>query len=756
MALLQHKPRFTFSSHSGQADDDTFAVVAFTGTEGLSQCYEFDIELASEKKNLDLDEILANPARFSILRDAGETPFHGILTEFEQLHEFGPYAFFRTRMVPRLWWSQFTFFNQIFLDKTVPEILTDVLKDAGLAQNTDFELRLQNGFPASWEFVCQYQESHSNFLNRWMEHEGYYYFFDQASAREKLVITDTLVAHHALPEGNQLIYSPPSGLDHAHRSEVIHRFGCTQSLTPNKLKIKDYNYRKPSLAIEGEAKVHPKGLGEYFLYNEHSRSVDEAKRLAKIRAEEQLCRRQRFTGESAAPYVRSGFVFQLSEHYRNEFNQHYLVTLVRHEGAQVGYLIAGLQQSLPDRNKEVFYKNLFEAIPNNVQFRPPRQTPKPQISGTINARIDAYGSGKYAELDDQGRYKVKFYFDASDASDGKASAWLRMAQPYAGTNSGMHFPLLKGTEVLVGFVDGDPDRPLILAAAPNPDTPSVVDSSNSTKNCITTSGQNKIHMNDKESNENIVLHSEKQETWVRLGAPNDPPPPSGSTGAGDSAESGYLLSTKGNIGVYGLGNYDVNIGGLQTTKIFLSALYNQLNTGQKTGIVLGRNSGVNIWKMEANATKSDKYEGKRFWAGATRTLLWAKKSWAEGEQTGATGEKSVAVGSQTDATGTQTSAAGTQTEAQGTKTVATGAQTEAQGTKTVSAGTQTEAKGTEVKSAGVQTESTGAKTVSVGVQQDNLGAQQTNTGATQKNQGSEIKTAAGVAMKTSGGAWILT
>ena len=121
----------------------------------------------------------------------------------------------------------------------------------------------------------------------------------------------------------------------------------------------------------------------------------------------------------------------------------------------------------------------------------------------MNAHIDAAGSGQYAEVDNQGRYKVILPFDLNSAMGGKASSWLRMAQPYAGENHGMHFPLHKGTEVLLTFIDGDPDRPIIAAAVPNPITPSPVNSSNSTQSRITTAGGNKLHMEDQQGGEGM-------------------------------------------------------------------------------------------------------------------------------------------------------------------------------------------------------------------------------------------------------------
>ncbi|MFW5640950.1 MAG: phage baseplate assembly protein V, partial [Thermodesulfobacteriota bacterium] len=139
--------------------------------------------------------------------------------------------------------------------------------------------------------------------------------------------------------------------------------------------------------------------------------------------------------------------------------------------------------------------------------------------GTINATIDAEGSGEYAELDDQGRYKVRFPFDLSGRDGGKASHWVRMAQPYAGTDHGMHFPLHKGTEVLLTFIEGDPDRPIIAGAVPNPEKPSVIQDETQTKAAITTSGQNKIHFEDQQGIQRILLQSPTKNSWIRIGSP---------------------------------------------------------------------------------------------------------------------------------------------------------------------------------------------------------------------------------------------
>ncbi|HQQ11509.1 MAG TPA: type VI secretion system tip protein TssI/VgrG, partial [Synergistales bacterium] len=329
--------------------------------------------------------------------------------------------------------------NQVFLDKSVPEIIEECLKDGGLTA-ADFEMRLQGSYDAL-EYVCQYGESHLNFVSRWAEREGIYYFFEQEDSGEKVVFTDTLISHTPYPQGDSIYYSPPSGLETLHEKEIVSSFHCRMNLTPQSVMLKDYNYRKPSLDVTGSADVDSKGRGQVYSYGDHIRTPEEGNRLAKVRAEGILCRKEVFHGEGSVPYMMPGYTFTLKDHYRGSFNQGYLVTDVSHEGNQTGYLISGI--TAEPQEKGVFYRNSFSSIASSVQFRPEHTAQKPRISGTLTAKIDAAGSGQYAELDSQGRYKVVLPFDTSGRKNGKASAWVRMAQPYAGNNHGMHFPLHK-------------------------------------------------------------------------------------------------------------------------------------------------------------------------------------------------------------------------------------------------------------------------------------------------------------------------
>ncbi|RJP73285.1 MAG: type VI secretion system tip protein VgrG [Candidatus Zixiibacteriota bacterium] len=516
MAFLTAKK---FSFISAMLDSETFAVVNFHGFDALSKPYEFEVTLASQRGDLNLAQLLQQPARFIFHRESGgDVTYHGILAQFEQHQEFNQVYFYRAKLVPKLWWLQLTYHNQIFLDKSLPEILDLLLADAGLGSQ-DYGFKLQNDYPKI-PYVCQYGESHLDFLCRWLEREGLYYYFEQNASGEKVVITDTRIAHTEACYGGTLKYHPVSGLDFDHRTEVIKSFTCQQKLVPARLYLKDYNYEKPTMMVTGSAEVDPGGRGQVYYYGERFDTPAEGERLAGIRAEEILCRKEVYLGESTVPYVEPGYCFNLEGHYRGSMNQQYLTLGTEFEGSQTGFLIAGLQAALAGLEKKVYYLNRFTAIPYSVQFRAERCTHKPRVHGVLPAKIDDATDGEYAQIDDQGRYKVIMPFDESGRCDGKASIWLRMAQPYAGNNYGMHFPLHKGTEVMVGFCDGDPDRPIIDAAVPNPETISPVTRPDHTINRLKSAAGNEIMMEDKTDYQRTAIHSPYDKSHIYMGSPS--------------------------------------------------------------------------------------------------------------------------------------------------------------------------------------------------------------------------------------------
>ncbi len=516
------KNAFTFESRA--LPKETFSVVRFSGEEGLSTLYRFEILLISEEQDLDIATVLQHPATFTIkdrFANGPELPFHGILSAFEQLHQFGPYTFYRTELRPKLWWLTQTHHNQVFLDKKIDQFATDVLLDGGLSQGMDFEFRLQGQYDPR-EYVCQYGESHFDFVSRWMEREGIYYWFEQGEQSEKMIASDTRIAHTPLAGHETFLYSPPSGLDATSQDKVIQRFSLKQTPMPKNVLLKDYNYMKPNLDLEGKAQVREQGRGEIYLYGEHFPNRSEGQRLATVRAEAYLCREKVYSSQSTVPAVRPGYLFNLERHYSDEFNRSYHTIVVHHEGSQEQYLVSGLEVEGVEDHQGLFYRNTFTCIPSDTQYRPEHITPKPRIAGSLSAKIDAAGSGKYAELDEHGRYKVILPFDLSGRKDGKGSTWIRMMQPYAGQGMGFHAPLHKGTEVLLSFIEADPDRPVISGAIPNPESPSPVNDANQTQVRLVSGSGNVMHMEDQEGRQRILLHSPDTGSFIRMGYRNDP------------------------------------------------------------------------------------------------------------------------------------------------------------------------------------------------------------------------------------------
>ena len=571
---------FTFVSQAFA--EDTFLVASFTGVEGISRLYEYDIVLAAEDPEIDSRSALQNPATFTTIAADHEFPVHGILARFEQLQEVDETIFYRAVLVPRLWQTSLYHENQLFLDKSVPDIIEELLGQAGLTSN-DYELRLTGNYEP-WEYICQFRETDFNFISRWMEREGIYYYFEQTDSGDKVVITDRSTSHENISGETSIPYLPPSGQAPT-EEDCVHSFTCRQQVLPMRVLLKDYNYRRPTLDLRSEADVDTEaGRGTVYIYGEHFKTPEQGTALARIRAEEFLCGERVFYGESTAASLCPGFLFELTDHYRDSYNQRYLVTELKHEGKSARFLFQTEGEGGSSKPR-MGYNNQFTLISAEVQFRAERKSPKPRFYGTMNATIDAAGDGQYAEIDDEGRYKVILPFDQSGNSGGKASRWVRMAQPYAGANYGMHFPLHKGTEVLLTFVDGDPDRPIIAGSVPNPDTMSPVIGGNQSQSMIRTGGGNQIRIEDSDGGQQIHLSSPTQNTKISIGAPNK--------GNIYECTDGHRVIECGGTDdatFEGPQNYKITqdrtlkVGGKQTVEIGKGLVYNVKSGGEKREI----------------------------------------------------------------------------------------------------------------------------------------------------------------------------
>lgn len=585
----------SFASKGASAG--TFAVLDFDGYEALSCLYEFTVTLISEDADVDLEKVLSHPATLTAYpKDKRFKPVtcSGILRSLEQMGQTHGYCLYRAVLVPRLWRLSLIKQSEIYVNQTIPQVVESLLRKAGL----DFEWKL--GGPSKrkvWPALCQYEESDLDFLSRLIEREGIYYFFDEKDGRDLLVLVDDRRYHAAT--ARNVFYRPNDPVAETGLTDrTIQAFVCRRRPTPRTVTLRNYNPDRASagdMAVSEE--VSSQGFGEMALYGEHYETKEEGQALARIRAEELACRANVFHGESHSALLWAGDFLTLSQHFRSDFNGKYLVTGVSHKGTQAGALLGGPSEPDVPHERTGGYCAEFTAIPADVQFRPERRTPKPKVSGTLTAFVDAEGAGAYAEVDEQGRYKIQVPFDVTDKAAGRGSAWIRMATPYAGKDAGMHFPLRKGTEVLLSFVDGDPDRPIITAAVPNSLAASVVTRKNETQSVIHTAGDNHVIFEDQEGSEAIRIESPAAHTAIVLGAAdgahrgltlNTDGDRIESTGGNkrETTEGNQTISVSGDVARRIFGN-EVAVRHQGATDIMLGGLRTQVTAGAKAETVGG-------------------------------------------------------------------------------------------------------------------------------------------------------------------------
>jgi len=495
-------------------------VASFEGEESLAGLYRFELLLVSS--NTDIDERMLIGAQATFRMNDGMTGgedacYTGIVENFEYVQQITDRAYYKAALAPRLWRLGQFYLTEVYLDKTPLEIIDLVLQGAGLNHN-EYDLRIANKdkFPRR-KFIFQFQETYLDFLSRYCERLGIYWWFEYQQNKETLVFGNHIRSHDS--RALQLIYQTAGELDAvATDTRRVQSLNLKLQSLPQRITVMDHYYKRATQQIKGTAVVDPFGTGEVTYYGLHINTNEAAQSLAKIRAEGLICRSRLFSGESTATGLRCGGFIELSGHNRSSFNQQYLLTKVFHKGAQSGLLLDGLTVATATaRTEQDFYKASFSAIPADVPFRPEIIHPWPSIEGSLTAYIDAEGSGQYAELNENGEYKVQLPYDITEKSDAKASAWIRMATPYAGDGYGMHFPLHKGTEVLLSFHNGNPDEPVILGAVYNSITANVVTNENQTQSMIRTAGGNQLTLEDRQDNQQIALYSPTAKTMLRLG-----------------------------------------------------------------------------------------------------------------------------------------------------------------------------------------------------------------------------------------------
>ncbi|TVR55854.1 MAG: type VI secretion system tip protein VgrG [Puniceicoccaceae bacterium] len=505
MPIKQESRAYAFSTPLGE---DVLIPARFAGVEELGRPFRYDLELVSEDPAVDPDQLLAQNVTLRLqLHDGGTRYFNGVVSRFWQTGFRDDIAHYRAEIVPWFWLLTQAADCRIFQEKHAVDIVEDILRDSGLG---DHELRLSTTYPVR-EFCVQYRESHFDFISRLLEEEGIAYYFKVENGKHTLILADSAGAHDPCPDLEEAHWHQPSKTlgDAPYVTSWIRR----QTFRTTRFAHHDFDFNAPRTSLLAKSLIqreHANANLEVFDYPGFYSDVSEGERLANVRLQEIQAGHQVFEGTSTIRSFTVGHKFTLSDHPTAAHNREYLLTRVTHE------LVTEFAEGFKADGKEKYlYQASLEAIPSDVPFRPARLTPRPFIRGPQTA-IVVGPSGEEIHTDVHGRIKVQFPWDRRGAYDDTSSCWIRVAQEWAGKNWGALFLPRIGQEVMVEFLEGDPDRPIITGRLYNGDQkPPYALPDNKTVSTMRSlsskdgGGYNELRFQDLKGQEMLFLHAEK-------------------------------------------------------------------------------------------------------------------------------------------------------------------------------------------------------------------------------------------------------
>ncbi|GAB4328335.1 MAG: type VI secretion system spike protein VgrG1b [Candidatus Zixiibacteriota bacterium] len=500
--LAANEARFTFTL---DGTPDNWEVREFKGVEAISRLFEFTIDLVNTDRQSDLRLMIGKQATLKFATANSWRYVDGIVRRIEEAGRYFGYFQYTVALVPSVWILTLRRNSRIFQDMTTKDIISKVLQDAGL-RNVRFAL---SGTYTPRTYCVQYRETDWDFISRLMEEEGIFYFFEFKDNADCLVIGDSDNVHQTIKGQEQIVYREPG--EGVEETDFVYEFRQAEQLRSGKVSLKDFNFETPSLSLLKDSAAEDDVELEVYDYPGLHADDSRAATLAKIRLEMAQSKRAIGHGRSQCPRIVAGQKFTLSEHPLTERNDEYLIISANHEG----------HQPLGEFETEGYrYNNHFECIPANVPFRPERVTPKPSIQGAQTAIVTG-PAGEEIYTDQYGRIKVQFHWDREGKKDEKTSCWIRVAQLWAGQGWGAMFIPRIGHEVIVDFLEGDPDRPIVTGSVyhaenmpPYPlddeKTKSTI-KSNSTKGG---EGFNEYRFEDLKGSEEIYQHAQKNLTII--------------------------------------------------------------------------------------------------------------------------------------------------------------------------------------------------------------------------------------------------
>jgi len=506
MAYTQDTRLCTITSPLG---GDTLILRQLAGQESISQLFRFDLDLVSEEDAIDFKAIVGKNLGVKLAFEDGKFRyFHGVVSRFAQGTRDRRLVAYRAELVPWLWFLTRKADCRIFQDKTVPDIIKKVFSDLGF---TDLKWQL-NGSYQPRVYCVQYRETNFNFVSRLMEEEGIGYFFEHDESKHTLVLFDSASGNPECPGQADVEYATTEGA--SRQAGEVEDWHVERELHPGKYAITDYNFESPKSSLLANTTTSEQigGNEKYEVYDFPTlhKTVDEGDKRVRLRMEAEEASAIRIDGHSTCPGFTAGHRFTLKHHYRTDYNTAYLLTSVEHS----------VTQGVGDEESSSTYSNSFTCIPRSIPFRPPHVTPRPTVYGVQTAVVTG-PSGEELYLDKYGRVKVQFHWDREGQHDDKTSCWVRVSEPVAGKGWGAHCHPRIGQEVVVDFLEGDPDRPIVIGCVYNAEQmPPYELPAHSTRSGIKSrsskggGGFNEIRFDDKKGAEEVFFHAQKDENSV--------------------------------------------------------------------------------------------------------------------------------------------------------------------------------------------------------------------------------------------------
>jgi type VI secretion system secreted protein VgrG len=525
---------------------DVFLLAGFTGHEAISQLFHYELDLLVENtkkgpgpvpKQIQMDSLLGQSITVELELPKGKRFFNGICSRISQGGMDENFTVYRMEVVPKVWLLTRKARSRIFQppESSVPQILTKLLKDFLI----DDKIQDKGKFYPR-DYCVQYRETDFNFIARLMEEEGIFFFFTHDDGKHTMVLTNTPQGHPAVPGSAKILYEPIFGGNRP--DDRIHEWSKMQELRSGKYTLWDYCFEKPDSHLDTQADIQASvAVGEathklatggnsaleiYDYPGEYAQRFDgidkgggekpadvqkifeDNKRTVGIRMQEEAAAGLVIHGSGNCRNLVAGCKFTLANHV--DANGDYALTSVNHAAREPGYL---------DEKENFHYSCSFTCIPFALPFRPPRITPKPVVAGTHTAVVVG-PAGEEIFTDKYGRVKVQFHWDREGKKDAGSSCWVRVGTPWAGKAWGMISIPRIGHEVIVDFLEGDPDQPLIIGSVYNADNmPPYTLPANKTQSGIKsrsslkggTGNFNEFRFEDKKGSEMVTLHAEKDQ-----------------------------------------------------------------------------------------------------------------------------------------------------------------------------------------------------------------------------------------------------